>query len=91
LFCCQGNAKVIFLDEPTSGVDASSRRFIWDVLIKKKADRVIVLSTHFMDEADQLADRIGILHQGHVECLGSSLFLKKKFGVGVRFVIFTQF
>eukprot|EP00457_Paulinella_chromatophora_P000227 gb/GEZN01000227.1/.p1 GENE.gb/GEZN01000227.1/~~gb/GEZN01000227.1/.p1 ORF type:complete len:1777 (-),score=227.45 gb/GEZN01000227.1/:107-5437(-) len=77
-----GDSKVVFLDEPTSGVDPASRRAIWDLLMRKKQGRVIVLTTHFMDEADQLGDRIGIIHHGHMKCVGSSLFLKNLYGVG---------
>jgi ATP-binding cassette subfamily A (ABC1) protein 3 len=77
-----GDSKVVFLDEPTSGVDPFSRRAIWDLLTLKKPGRVIILTTHFMDEADQLGDRIGIMHQGSMRVCGTSLFLKKMFGVG---------
>lgn len=63
-------------------MDASSRRFIWDFLLSKKVGRAIVLSTHFMDEADQLGDRIGIMHRGNLECCGSPMFLKARYGVG---------
>ncbi len=64
-----GNPSTVFLDEPTSGVDVSSRRAIWDILTRKKNGRVIVLSTHAMDEADQIGDRIGILHHGQLQCV----------------------
>eukprot|EP00457_Paulinella_chromatophora_P000191 gb/GEZN01000191.1/.p1 GENE.gb/GEZN01000191.1/~~gb/GEZN01000191.1/.p1 ORF type:complete len:1907 (-),score=328.53 gb/GEZN01000191.1/:145-5865(-) len=77
-----GDSKVVFLDEPTSGVDPASRRAIWDLILRKKTGRVIVLTTHFMDEADQLGDRIGIMHQGRMKCVGSPLFLKHLYGVG---------
>lgn len=77
-----GDSRVIFLDEPTSGVDPFSRRAIWELLVKKKHGRTIILTTHFMDEADQLGDRIGIMASGKLKCCGSSLFLKRKFGVG---------
>ena len=49
---------MIFLDEPTSGMDPSSRRYIWNLLQGKKNDRIIFLTTHFMDEADILAGEI---------------------------------
>ena len=52
------------LDEPTAGVDPYSRRAIWDLLIKYKAGRTIILTTHFMDEADLLGDRIAIINCG---------------------------
>ena len=74
--------KIIFLDEPTAGVDPFSRRHMWSVLKKRKAGKIILLTTHFMDEADILADRKAIMSAGTVRCYGSSLFLKNKFGAG---------
>ncbi len=56
-----GNSKFIILDEPTSGMDSSARRHIWEILKNFKNDRIILLTTHFMDEADYLGDRIGIM------------------------------
>ena len=56
-----GNSKVVFLDEPTSGTDPYSRRMIWNLLRNYREDRIIILTTHFMDEADLLGDRIGIM------------------------------
>jgi ATP-binding cassette subfamily A (ABC1) protein 3 len=63
-------------------MDPSARRYIWDMLKTYKSDRTILLITHFMDEADYLGDRIGIMGKGKLLCCGSSLFLKNKFGVG---------
>ena len=54
-----GGSRTVILDEPTAGVDPYSRRGIWNLLIKHKANRTIIMSTHFMDEADLLGDRIG--------------------------------
>ncbi|XP_006914256.2 ATP-binding cassette sub-family A member 17 [Pteropus alecto] len=75
-------SKVLMLDEPTSGMDAISRRAIWDLLQQQKSDRTILLTTHFMDEADLLGDRIAIMAKGELQCCGSSLFLKQKYGAG---------
>ncbi|KAB0381590.1 hypothetical protein FD755_003507 [Muntiacus reevesi] len=75
-------SKVLMLDEPTSGVDAISRRAIWDLLQQHKSDRTILLTTHFMDEADLLGDRIAIMAKGELQCCGSPLFLKEKYGAG---------
>ncbi|CAH2311465.1 retinal-specific ATP-binding cassette transporter [Pelobates cultripes] len=77
-----GESKVVVLDEPTSGVDPYSRRSIWDLLLKYRTGRTIILSTHHMDEADLLGDRIAILSQGKLYCSGSPLFLKNCFGTG---------
>ncbi|CCI42643.1 unnamed protein product [Albugo candida] len=77
-----GNSKLVFLDEPTSGMDPYSRRFTWNLLRRYRQGRVIILTTHFMDEADLLCDRIAIMVNGELECVGSSFFLKKHFGAG---------
>jgi ABC-type multidrug transport system ATPase subunit len=82
-----GDSKVVFLDEPTSGMDPVSRRLIWTLLQSYRRDRVIVLTTHFMDEADLLADRIAIMSKGRLKCCGSSLFLKQRFGLGYNLVV----
>uniref|UniRef100_A0A672UQS1 Cholesterol transporter ABCA5 n=1 Tax=Strigops habroptila TaxID=2489341 RepID=A0A672UQS1_STRHB len=79
-----GNPKVLLLDEPTAGMDPCSRHIVWNLLKNRKADRVTVFSTHFMDEADILADRKAVISQGMLKCLGSSLFLKSKWGIGYR-------
>ena len=68
------------LDEPTAGVDAVSRRAIWDLLQQHKSGRTVLLTTHFMDEADLLGDRIAIMAKGELQCCGSPLFLKEKYG-----------
>ena len=82
-----GDSKIIILDEPTSGMDTTSRRKLWDMLKRNKKDRIIVLTTHFMDEADILGDRIAIMAEGEIQCAGSSLFLKNRYGVGYNLVI----
>ena len=77
-----GGSKLIIMDEPTASLDLTARRQIWTMLKEQRKDRIILLSTHYMDEADILGDRIGIMTKGKITCLGSSLFLKKKFGAG---------
>jgi ATP-binding cassette subfamily A (ABC1) protein 3 len=77
-----GGSRVVFLDEPTCGLDPQSRRNVLELLKAFKSGRVIVLTTHYMDEADILCDRIAIMSEGRLQCCGSSLFLKSKFGVG---------
>ena len=68
-------------------MDTSARRHIWEILKNFKNDRIILLTTHFLDEADYLGDRIGIMTQGKLKCVGSSVFLKNKFGVGYNLTI----
>ncbi|XP_007498289.1 phospholipid-transporting ATPase ABCA3-like isoform X1 [Monodelphis domestica] len=82
-----GDSKVVMLDEPTSGMDLISRRATWDLLQKQKSRRTILLTTHHMDEADLLGDRIAIMAKGGLQCCGSSLFLKKKYGAGYRLIM----
>jgi len=77
-----GEPKIVLLDEPTSGMDTTTRRRLWEMLKQYKKDRIIILTTHYMDEADILGDRICILAEGQVQCCGSGLFLKNKYGVG---------
>nr|XP_009677309.1 PREDICTED: ATP-binding cassette sub-family A member 10-like [Struthio camelus australis] len=74
-----GNPKVLLLDEPTVGLDPSSRQHIWRLLTENKAGRV---TPQFMDEADSHADRKAFLSNGRLQCIGSSLYLKRKWGVG---------
>ncbi|CAL8399525.1 unnamed protein product, partial [Arctogadus glacialis] len=77
-----GGAKVVILDEPTSGVDPYSRRSIWDLLLKYREGRTVILSTHHMDEADLLSDRVAIISRGRLHCCGSPLYLKTLLGTG---------
>ena len=77
-----GDNRVVFLDEPTAGMDPASRRSAWALLEKKKAGRLIILTTHSMEEADRLSDRIAIMASGRLQCCGSSLFLKRTYGAG---------
>ncbi|XP_068932645.1 ATP-binding cassette sub-family A member 10-like isoform X3 [Petaurus breviceps papuanus] len=77
-----GDPQVLLLDEPTAGLDPFSRHQVWNLLKEKKSDRVILFSTQFMDEADLLADRKVFISSGRLKCAGSSLFLKRKWGIG---------
>ena len=82
-----GDPKVIFLDEPTAGMDTQTRRDVWELLARKKKGRCIVLTTHFMDEADILGDRVAVLSAGRLQAAGSSLFLKRRFGLGYHLTV----
>ena len=75
-----GDSTVVMLDEPTSGMDPQARRSTWDLLQTEKRNRTILLTTHFMEEADILGDRIAIMARGKVQCYGTSMFLKRKLG-----------
>jgi ABC-2 type transport system ATP-binding protein len=70
------NPRVLFLDEPTLGLDPQARRAIWEYITQLKGGKTILLTTHYMDEADFLADRIGIMDEGKIVALGTSKELK---------------
>merc|ERR1712151_1379368 len=73
---------LVILDEPSSGMDPFARRGMWDTLKVWRAGHILCLTTHYMDEADALGDRIAIMSEGRLACSGSSTFLKTKFGCG---------
>ncbi|XP_044278135.1 ABC-type organic anion transporter ABCA8-like, partial [Varanus komodoensis] len=77
-----GDPQVLLLDEPTAGLDPYSRHRVWALLSERKAGRVTLFTTQFMNEADILADRKAFISHGRLKCVGSSLFLKKKWGIG---------
>jgi len=70
------NPQILFLDEPTLGLDPQARRAIWEYIARLKGDKTILLTTHYMDEADFLADRIGIMDEGKIVALGTGTELK---------------
>ncbi|KAM9515993.1 phospholipid-transporting ATPase ABCA7 isoform 2-T2 [Guaruba guarouba] len=82
-----GGSRVVILDEPTAGVDPYSRRSIWELLLKYRKGRTIILSTHYMDEAELLGDRTAIISQGRLCCCGSPLFLKARLGTGYHLTL----
>lgn len=79
-----GDVDVVILDEPTTGLDALSRRRVWETINKLKQDRVVLLTTHNMEEADALGDNIMVLHNGQVRAVGDSLTLKSLYGKGYQ-------
>ena len=81
--------EVIFMDEPTTGMDPGNRRHIWETINKFKKERLIILTTHSMEEADVLGEKIAIMAHGKLKCVGNSLHLKSKYGVGYRLSLIT--
>ncbi|MCY8523017.1 ABC transporter ATP-binding protein [Bacillus atrophaeus] len=74
------NPQIIFLDEPTLGLDVRARRDLWKVLLELKGKITIVLTTHYLEEVEALADRVGIIHGGKLHALGTIDELKEKTG-----------
>lgn len=72
------------MDEPTTGMDPKTRREVWEMIRKLKKHRAIVLTTHAMEEAEALADRIVIIAGGEIKCIGTSLYLKNHFSDGYK-------
>ncbi|KAG0273216.1 hypothetical protein BGZ97_010776, partial [Linnemannia gamsii] len=79
-----GDNRVVFLDEPSTGLDPEVRRVIWDIVNRVKVNRTVVLTTHSMEEADILSDKIAIMTNGLLRCIGTSLHLKELYGSGFR-------
>jgi ABC-type multidrug transport system ATPase subunit len=79
-----GNPSVIFMDEPTTGMDPITRREVWKLIQKLKKDRVIILTTHSMEEAELLSDRVAVMADGYIKCSGTCLFLKNSYGEGFK-------
>ena len=82
-----GEPDIVFLDEPTTGLDPKNKREIWDILANCKSNRCMILTTHLMDEAETLCDRIGIILKGKMRCLGSQYQLKTEYGKGFKLCI----
>lgn len=85
-----GSPNIIFMDEPTTGMDPKSRRDVWQTIRNIKKGKSIILTTHGMDEADALSDRIAVINEGQISCIGTSLFLKNTFGDGYRLTIISE-
>ena len=85
-----GNPSVVYMDEPSTGLDPASRRQLWDVISRAKRDKSVVLTTHSMEEADVLCDRLGIMSGGRLLCLGPAYDLKRRFGKGYTCVLTTK-
>jgi ATP-binding cassette, subfamily A (ABC1), member 3 len=79
------------LDEPSSGMDPVSRRKIWQILENvKNENRTIILTTHHLEEAEHLAERIGIMARGKLLTVGTCDFIKKKFGIGYHLMVYSK-
>lgn len=74
-----GNTEIIFLDEPTTGLDPKRRRELWEIIKSNREEKTFIISTHLMEEAEFLCDRIGIMTLGQLRAVGTSNYLKKAF------------
>ncbi|KAH0571145.1 ABC transporter family protein [Spironucleus salmonicida] len=79
--------KYIFLDEPTTGLDPQTKRTVWKAIKQASIGNTVILTTHSMEEADALCDRIGILVAGQLRAIGTAQHLKIRFGSGYKIVI----
>ncbi|CAD8203334.1 unnamed protein product [Paramecium octaurelia] len=85
-----GNSQVLLLDEPTTGLDPISRQQIWNILKEIKQDRCVILTTHYLDEAQELSDYVGIIQQGKMTAFGTVDSIKRQFSVGYNILIECQ-
>lgn len=74
-----GNPKVLFIDESSSGMDPAARRRMWDLIAEAAKERAVILTTHSMEEAEALCNKVAIMINGRIRCLGGVQHLKQKF------------
>jgi ATP-binding cassette subfamily A (ABC1) protein 3 len=82
-----GNPPVVFLDEPSAGMDPKARRFMWEIIAKistRGKNSAVILTTHSMEEAEALSTSMGIMVDGQFKCFGSKQHIKNKFGTGYQ-------
>ncbi|EFN55401.1 hypothetical protein CHLNCDRAFT_23609, partial [Chlorella variabilis] len=84
-----GDPLVVYLDEPSTGLDPASRQLLWNVIRQARRERAVVLTTHSMEEAEALCDRLGIFVGGRLQCLGNPKDLVSRFGGYLSFTITT--
>jgi ABC-type multidrug transport system ATPase subunit len=82
-----GDPKIVYLDEPSTGLDPENRRQLWDILAEIRGSRAVMLTTHSMEEADVLCNRIGIVTDGTLRCIGPQVRLKTLYGGGYHLFI----
>ncbi|KAG6587528.1 ABC transporter A family member 7, partial [Cucurbita argyrosperma subsp. sororia] len=85
-----GDPKVVYMDEPSTGLDPASRNSLWNVVKRAKRDRAIILTTHSMEEAEVLCDRLGIFVDGSLQCIGNPKELKGRYGGSYVFTMTTS-
>lgn len=85
-----GDPKVVYMDEPSTGLDPASRNMLWKVVKQAKRNRAIILTTHSMEEAEHLCDRLGIFVDGSLQCIGNPKELKARYGGSYVFTMTTS-
>ncbi|KAF8052341.1 hypothetical protein N665_1570s0002 [Sinapis alba] len=85
-----GNPKVVYMDEPSTGLDPASRKNLWTVIKRAKQNTAIILTTHSMEEAEFLCDRLGIFVDGSLQCIGNPKELKGRYGGSYVFTMTTS-
>ena len=89
-----GNPPIVFLDEPSTGMDPKAKRFMWTIISKISTLRkksTVILTTHSMEEAEALCTKMGIMVAGQFKCFGSSQHLKDKYGTGFEVEVKIQY
>ncbi|KYQ93670.1 ABC transporter A family protein [Tieghemostelium lacteum] len=79
-----GGSSIVFMDEPTTSLDPVSRRQLWSLINELKSDKAIILTTHSIEEADSLCNRVAIMVNGRLSCIGTPNHLKVKYGSGYQ-------
>ncbi len=80
--------EVVFLDEPTTGLDPQARRAVWEVIRRLKNEgRTVMLTTHYLEEAEELADRVAIMNHGKIVAMGTTDEIEAKYGSGTRMTV----
>jgi len=80
--------ELIFLDEPTTGLDPQARRAVWEVIRKLKSEgRTVMLTTHYLEEAEELADRVAIMNHGKIVAMGTTDQIETKYGSGQKMMV----
>lgn len=85
-----GNPPLVFLDEPSTGVDPQAKRFMWNIISKistQKKNSSVIITTHSMEEAEALCTKMGIMVDGAFKCFGTSTHIKDKYGTGYELEI----
>lgn len=83
-----GRPSILFLDEPTTGMDPKARRFLWDLISATVRDgRTVILTSHSMEECDALCSRLAIMVNGNFKCLGSPQLVKSTYGNGYTLIM----